>query len=316
MITTSTNAMNLLPRFIQIINQLPTRFKLGPKLLALGLLASLSACSFVVTGYNQAPSLLIFTWFNPHLDLNSEKDKQLRADLQALHQWHRQQQLPVYADVLQKMAALAPNEITGPQICALVDEFKDTLTPLSQQMSPGIARLALKLTPAQIQRLEQQYDKDNKDYRKEWKLDASADAQLQVQTDKGIENAERLYDRLDKKQKALVKQMAKESQFDLPKSWGERLRRQQDTVRTLEGIVKSQPGFASAQQDSLALLNRSLLHSPDEAYRDYAEMRKTINCEATAQLHNTTTATQREFAVKTLKTYEADLRALAKVKAS
>ncbi len=308
--------MNLLPRVAQIINQLPTRFGLCLKLLALGLLASLSACSLVVTGYNQAPSLLIFTWVNPHLDLNSEQDKLLRTDLQALHQWHRQQQLPVYADVLQKMATLAPHEITGPQICALVDEFKETLAPLAQQMSPGIARLALKLTPAQIQRLGQQYDKDNKDYRKEWKLDASADAQLQVQTDKGIENAERLYDRLDKKQKALVKQMAKESQFDLPKSWGERLRRQQDTVRTLEGIVKSQPGFASAQQDSLALLNRSLLHSPDETYRDYAEMRKTINCEATAQLHNTTTATQREFAVKTLKTYEADLRALAKVKAS
>ena len=214
------------------------------------------------------------------------------------------------------MAVLAPHEITGPQICTLVDELKDTLTPLSQQMSPGIARLALKLTPAQIQRLEQQYDKDNKDYRKEWKLDANADAQLQVQTDKGVENAERLYDRLDKKQKALVKQMAKESQFDLPKSWGERLRRQQDTVSTLERIVKSQPGFASAQQDSLALLNRSLLHSPDEVYRDYAEMRKNINCEAAAQFHNTTTATQREFAVKTLKTYEADLRALAKVKPS
>jgi hypothetical protein len=260
--------------------------------------------------------LLIFTWFNPYLDLNSEQDKQLRTDLQVLHQWHRQQQLPVYADVLQKMAVLAPHEITGPQICALVDEFKDTLAPLSQQMSPGIARLALKLTPAQTQRLAQQYEKDNKDYRKEWKLDASADAQLQVQTDKGIENAERLYERLDKKQKALVKQMAKESQFDLPKSWGERLRRQQDTVSTLDRIAKSQQGLASAQQESIALLNRSLLQSPDEAYREYAEMRKTINCEAAAQLHNTTSATQREFTVKTLKAYEADLRALAKAKAS
>jgi len=269
-----------------------------------------------VTGYNQAPSLLIFTWVNPHLDLNSEQDKQLRADLQVLHQWHRQQQLPVYADVLQKMAALAPHEVTGPQICALVDEFKETLAPLAQQMSPGIARLALKLTPAQTQRLAQQYEKDNKDYRKEWKLDASADAQLQVQTDKGIENAERLYDRLDKKQKALVKQMAKESQFDLPKSWGERLRRQQDTVSTLDRIAKSPQGLALAQQESIALLNRSILQSPDEAYREYAEMRKTINCEAAAQLHNTTSTTQREFTVKTLKTYEADVRALAKVKPS
>ena len=308
--------MNLLSRVAQIINQLPTRSGLGLKLLALGLLACLSACSFVVTGYNQAPSLLIFTWFNPYLDLSTEQDKQLRTDLQVLHQWHRQQQLPVYADVLQKMAVLAPHEITGPQICTLVDEFKDTLAPLSQQMSPGIARLALKLTPAQTQRLAQQYEKDNKDYRKEWKLDASADAQLQVQTDKGIENAERLYDRLDKKQKALVKQMAKESQFDLPKSWGERLRRQQDTVSTLDRIAKSQQGLASAQQESIALLNSSLLQSTDEAYREYAEIRKTINCEAAAQLHNTTSATQREFTVKTLKAYEADLRALAKAKAS
>ena len=308
--------MNLLSRVAQIINQLRTRSGLGPKLLALGLFACLSACSFVVTGYNQAPSLLIFTWFNPYLDLSTEQDKQLRTDLQVLHQWHRQQQLPVYADVLQKMTVLAPHEITGSQICALVDEFKDTLAPLSQQMSPGIARLALKLTPAQTQRLAQQYEKDNKDYRKEWKLDASADAQLQVQTDKGIENAERLYDRLDKKQKALVKQMAKESQFDLPKSWGERLRRQQDTVSTLDRIAKSQQGLASAQQESITLLNRSLLQSPDEAYREYAEMRKTINCEAAAQLHNTTSATQREFTVKTLKAYEVDLRALAKAKAS
>ncbi len=302
----------MFPFIAGIINQLHTRFALVPKLLALGLLVSLSACSLLITGYNQAPSLLIFSWVNPHLDLNSEQDKQLRADLQVLHQWHRQQQLPVYADIFQKVAVLAPKEMTGPQICSLFDEFKDTLAPLSQQMSPAIARLALKLTPAQLQRLEQQYDKDNRDYRKEWKLDASADKQLQVEADKGIENAERWYDRLDKKQKALVKQLAKDSQFDLQKSWGERLRRQQDTVSTLERIAKSQQGLAWAQQEVTALLNRSLLNSPDEAYRAYVEMRKDINCEAAAQLHNSTSAAQREFTVKTLKAYEADIRALVK----
>ena len=302
----------MFPFIAGIINQLHTRFALVAKLLALGFLVSLSACSLLITGYNQAPSLLIFSWVNPHLDLNSEQDKQLRADLQVLHQWHRQQQLPVYADIFQKVAVLAPKEMTGPQICSLFDEFKDTLAPLSQQMSPAIARLALKLTPAQLQRLEQQYDKDNRDYRKEWKLDASADKQLQVEADKGIENAERWYDRLDKKQKALVKQLAKDSQFDLQKSWGERLRRQQDTVSTLERIAKSQQGLAWAQQEVTALLNRSLLNSPDEAYRAYVEMRKDINCEAAAQLHNSTSAAQREFTVKTLKAYEADIRALVK----
>jgi len=270
----------------------------------------------VVTGYNQAPSLLIFTWVNPHFDLSAEQDKQLRLDLQALHKWHRQQQLPIYADIFQKMATLAPKELTGPQICALVDELKDTLSPLSQQLSPAIARLAIKLSPEQLQRLEKQFVKDNKDYRKEWKFDANSADQLEVQTDKGIENAERLYGRLDSKQKALVKQLAKESQFDLSKSWNERLRRQQDIMTTLERITKSQQGLSFAQQESLALLERSVLHSPDESYRSYADMRQTINCEAAAQLHKTTSTAQREAAVKTLKTYEADVRALAKATTS
>ena len=167
-----------------------------------------------------------------------------------------------------------------------------------------------------MQRLEQQHSKDNKDYRKEWKFDASTAEQLAVQTDKGIENAERLYGRLDGKQKALVKQLAKESQFDLPISWGERLRRQQDTLSTLERIGKTQQGFAFAQQESLGLLNRSLLNSPNATYRDYAQMRQAVNCEAAAQLHNSTSASQRDFAVKTLKAYEADMRALAKASTS
>jgi hypothetical protein len=312
MITTSTNAMNLLSRVFQIINQRTRRYARGPQWLVLSLLFCLSACSLVVTGYNQAPGLLIFTWVNPHLDLNTEQDKQLRLDLQELHRWHRKQQLPVYADILQKMAVSAPQDLTGPQICSWVDEFKETLTPLFPHMSTVIARLALKLTPAQLQRLEQQFGKDNKDYRKEWKLDASVADQLEVQTDKGIENAERLYGRLDGKQKALVKQLAKESQFDLAKSWGERIRRQQDMVSTLERIAQSPAGLGLAQQDILALLNRSLLHSPDDAYRAYADKRQTINCEAAAQLHNITSTGQRETAMKTLKNYAVDIRALAK----
>jgi hypothetical protein len=80
----------------------------------------------------------------------------------------------------------------------------------------------------------------------------------------------------------------------------------------LERIAKSQQSLAWSQHEVTALLNRSLLSSPDDAYRAYADMRKEINCEAAAQLHNTTTAAQREFMVKTLKAYEADIRALVK----
>ena len=57
-------------------------------------------------------------------------------------------------------------------------------------------------------------------------------------------------------------------------------------------------------------LAQRLIHSPDENYRRYAAQLVTYNCEFAAQLHNTTSATQRRTAVTKLKGWEADLRAL------
>ena len=61
---------------------------------------------------------------------------------------------------------------------------------------------------------------------------------------------------------------------------------------------------------------QSILLSPDPSYAAYIQKRKRTNCEASAQLHNTTTPEQRARAVKVLKGYEDDVRSLMRYQPS
>ncbi len=298
-----------------IINQRLLPLSRLAKLSALACLLTLSACSLVVTGYNSAPNLLMFLWINPHVDLNAAQEKQTLADLKTTLEWHRQNQLPVYADVLKQMQDLAPNDVTPDQVCAIADEVNDSLDPLIEQFEVPLTKLALSLNADQLRTLKRKYEQDLKDYRKEWKLDASREKQLDVQADKGQTNAERFYGSLSTAQEKLLHQLAQDSGYEPERTFAERVRQQKESLALHERILNTKPEAAEAKALVRQWLQSSL-HSSDPAYAAYLKKRKRINCEAAAQFHNITTAKQREHAVKTLKNYEADVRALMRYKAS
>lgn len=298
-----------------IINQRLRWLALGAKLSACAWLLALSGCSLVVSGYNNAPNLFMFLWLNPHLDLNAAQEKQALADLQQVLEWHRREQMPMFAKWLSQAQQLAPDDVSADQVCALIDEAANSLEPLLTQFEEPTARLGLSLTPKQLQVLRKKYTEDLKDYRKEWKLDGSKQAQLEVQTDKGQSNAERFYGRLSPAQQKLLQQLAQNSGFEGERSYAERVRLQQDNLAMHERMVQNHP----APEEARAMVHdwvQSILHTPDPAYEAYLKKRKRTNCEASAQLHNTTTPEQRARAVKVLKGYEEDVRKLMRYKPS
>jgi len=283
------------------------------KLVFLAGLLALSGCSLVVSGYNSAPNLLMFLWINPHVDLNAAQEKQTLADLQSVLDWHRQEQLPLYADWLKTMQKLAPEDITADQVCSLAQSITDSLDPLFDQFEEPLTRLSLTLTQAQLQTLKKKYQEDLKDYRKEWKLDASDEAQLDVQAEKGQENAERVYGRLNAQQKKLLRQLAQNSGYEAERTYAERVRQQRESLAMHTRILQNRPSAEEARTWVRQWLQGSL-HSADPDYAAYLKKRKRSNCEASAQLHNTTTPEQRARAVKVLKGYEDDVRTLMRKK--
>ena len=140
---------------------------LTAKMPALALLMALSGCSLVMSGYNNALDLFVFLWLDPHLDLNAAQKKQALADLQQVLEWHRREQLPMYAAWLSQAQQLAPNDVSADQVCALIDATLDSLEPLLMQFEEPAARLAVSLTAAQLQVLRKKYTQDWKDYRKD-----------------------------------------------------------------------------------------------------------------------------------------------------
>ncbi len=124
-----------------------------------------------------------------------------------------------------------------------------------------------------------------------------------------------LYGRLDDAQRERIATGVAASPFD-PELWlAERKARQRDILDTLRGLVADRKAPREAQLDAaqgaLRALARRFEHSPRPTYRAYQEKLTQYNCVFSAELHNLTTAAQRQTAVGKLKAWELDLRALA-----
>src|SRR6185295_17419252 len=83
--------------------------------LALG--AALAACSAVKLAYNNLPEVG-YWWLDGYVDFDDAQTPRVREELRQLLAWHRRDELPKIADLLQQAQALAPADLTPAQACA------------------------------------------------------------------------------------------------------------------------------------------------------------------------------------------------------
>lgn len=271
------------------------------------LLVFLTGCSAVKTVYNSAPTLS-YWWLDSYVDFTEDQTPTVRADLAALHAWHRQHELPAYAELLQRMQQLAGGDVTPELVCTFTQQIRGHFQRLGERSVDGLARLVPTLQDAQLRFLAQKYEFNNQRWREEW-LDGTPAELLERRLERTLERYEDFYGRLGDSQKALLRQRLAASSFDARSAWAERLRRQQDILR----VLQEHRGSARASHvkaELLALVQRSLA-PPEPVYRAQFEHMLKEGCETLALLHNSTNAAQRRHLIKELQGYEADIRALA-----
>lgn len=274
----------------------------------IGSVVLLVACSAIKIGYNTVPDLT-YWWLDGYADFNAVQTLQVRDELNHLHQWHRVTELPKVAELLQKMQRMAPNDVTPEQVCGLFSDVRTRLEAVHAQAEPGIIALAMSLGSSQLAHIEAKFQKTNTGWREDW-LDGTPAEKQERRMKSAIDRAEQVYNTLEERQKTILQESIASSGFDPQLSYTERLRRQRDLLQTLRQI---QGNKVPASQATVALrgyVERSI-HSPNLAYRAYSDKALLDNCRAFAQLHNSTTAEQRERAVRRLAAYERDIRELA-----
>ena len=277
-------------------------------LLAVLLLAAgLQACSVVKIAYNQAIELS-FWQLDAYFDFNDTQKPRVREELGKVHQWHRQTQLPVYIEALQRWQPMLTGEVTEAQACAVFDEVRSKLQIIVDRALPAAVSVAATLMPEQLNAMQKKFSKVNSEFRSEF-IEGTPATILEKRLKKAISRAEMLYGSLDEPQLAVLKGRLAQSAFDANVSLGEFQRRQRDALQSLAPLISSPTSADQARPVVQALLHRAM-NSPNAAYRAYQERMTRDSCATFAALHNSTTPAQRIKAVETLAGYVRDFKLL------
>ena len=274
-------------------------------------LALLQGCSAIKLAYGNLPEVA-YWWVDSYVDLNDTQTPRVRDELSRLHQWHRVNELPRIAELLQRVQKLAPADTTPETVCALFADIRQRTDAVLAQVEPAAVTLAQSVNSAQITHLEGKYAKNNLEWRDEWVRGTLAERRAR-RLKSAMERAEQFYGTLEERQLAVLRASIERTDFDPDLSQGERLRRQQDLMQTLRRVGADAPAPRATTAQATVLLRAYLdrsINSPNPAYRAYIERATLEGCRTVAQLHNATTPEQRERARRRLAAYERDAREL------
>ncbi|MET3914540.1 hypothetical protein ABID97_001322 [Variovorax sp. OAS795] len=289
---------------------LSTRMRCANTARIIGLLllaAALGACSAVKLAYNNLPEVS-YWWLDAYVDFDGSQTPKVRDELAQLLAWHRQNELPRVLGLLQEAQMLAPREVTAAQACRMADEIRERLLAVAERAEPAGTELALSLGEAQLRQLERKYAKNNADYRKEWLSRSAAEVQ-EKRYDKFVERLEDFYGRLTADQRDMVRRQVAQSVFDPRLADAERRKRQQEALQLLRGFNAAPPPAAEARAAIHAYVMR-IADPPPGPWREHQQALLQEGCRNLAALHNATSASQREQAVRRLQAYQDDLRQL------
>jgi hypothetical protein len=273
--------------------------------LIVGTLLGLGGCTALRLSYNNAETLA-FWWMDDYFDFDKIQSERVRSDLAEMARWHRREELPLLAELLDSAQAMAQKQPDGNQICAVYERGLLRMQALAEHALPAMAAVAPTLRPSQLKNLAANYDKSNRKWREEW-INTETDT-LDKRTQKVRERLEDFYGALNPAQLRQLQQRMAASGLDDPLLYRERVRRQQEALRTLDSLRGDSAASANA---ALGKHMKEYFQSSDPAYRAYRDRSVAQTCETIAQLHAIATPQQRNNLVRKLQAYAQDVQILA-----
>lgn len=269
---------------------------------------TLSGCSAVKLGYEQSPTLL-YWWLDSHIDFSDEQTPQARDALGQLQAWHRTQELPAYAALLARMAVLAEGPVTNTQTCQISQQVQTHLARLAGEAARLAVPVSQTVDASQRQHLVAYWARKNAQWEEEW-LQGPPEKRLRRRVDKAVDRYADFYGSLTPAQTEMVRRHVLQS-FWTPE-WGRQERqRRQDLM--LEALTRIEQGSLDAGETETRLrsLWGQVMNPPAPADRERMQAWIEQGCQHVAELHNSTSAEQRQRAMRRLRKYEKDLRELA-----
>ena len=255
---------------------------------------SMASCSMAKTLYNNAPEAMHW-WLDDYFDFTESQNKKLKPALHAMHDWHRQTQLPLYVEMLQKTQShLRKEEIESSTVCETMKSMQDLMQNIQLETSSTIVEIAPLLSDEQLSYFQKMLQKRAIKWKAEW-LQETQEERMEARLDKTIDYAETVYGSLNKTQKNMLKQKLFASNYKPEIQYTEILRRNEDALQIVTSL--KQVNLDEKQKQTLVKQGfERLKNSPNLIYQNYANQLKQGTCEFIADLHATTDLKQKQHA--------------------
>lgn len=277
-------------------------------IVVLALAMGLAACSAIKLGYGNLPDLA-YWWLDGYLDFSSAQAPQVKDELRRLQAWHRHEELPRLVALLGRLEQMAPGSISPQQACSVVTDVQARMNAVADRAEPAVISLAASLTPRQLRHLERKYRSNNESFTRDWIAPTPAERK-DKRFQQVLERVEAIYGNLDAPQRAVLRAGVEQAAYEPLRVLAERQRRQKDLLQTLRRVADRNTHAEDARTLMRGYLERAQ-HSPDASYRAWQEALLQQSCRIFASVHESTTAAQRQQAVRRLRAYERDLRELS-----
>lgn len=267
-------------------------------------------CTLVLSGcavrffYNQLDWLI--PWYlDDYIELQGPQKDLFKSRLDDYLTWHRQSQLPKYADFLESLAVHAEKGLTRTDIADVQTRTQTLAQALVDRLKPDMIELFAMASDEQVKDLFSKFAEDDARYRKEY-LEQSLDEQRRQRAKEVRHYVERWTGTLDDKQWKLIKRWSEsfdpmgDEIFAVRQVW------QAEFHRILQ-MRHDRPAYDQAFA--------TLLDTPTYGRTAALQQKMDSNEQALIELYLALDASlssdQRAHMVKKLRSYAADFRSLA-----
>ena len=282
--------------------------------LMLGTALVLGACSAIKLGYNNSATFA-HTYLTSKVDFDSDQSALMKTSLRGLVEWHRNNELPLLAEELQKARlVLAPKgeslqPVTAAQVAALNQAIRTSLRRTADEAAPVIAKNMLGLWPNQIADIQEALNKSNQDYRDK-RMASNAAERIEQSVERMAERFERWLGDLNPKQMARIEQWAKSAANNPQQNYEKRLKRQQVFMQLVSQSANRQIDQATLTREVSQLLNDWQTPANASEKKDF-ELRQQAVVDLVVDVLNAGNMEQRQNAAKRAASWAEDFQILA-----
>lgn len=194
--------------------------------------AVLAGCSMIRIGYSHFDTLAAWT-VDEYFDLDPQQKQDFLARFERLHEWHRYEQLPDYAEFLAATRTRLQRGPTREDALWIMEGVQERYRILVRRGADDAAALLLTVTPEQFETLRNRWDRDNRRFVREYRLDRGVEDQRSAHARRVVVRVRDWVGHLDDAQHQKILEWARAAPPIHSLRHQDRLRRQREFIQLM-----------------------------------------------------------------------------------